>query len=873
MDPYIINFSKIQSDDLGRVGGKGLNLGKLIKVLGVNVPNGFCITTDAFIEVIRENKYIQSLLHVLAEFKKENREEISKISLQLRREIESITIPPNIENAILNELLKYESDEFFAVRSSATAEDLPTASFAGQQDTFLNVTGRNEILQAIKKCWASVYSERAIFYRIEQGFEHDLVMLAVVIQKMVFSEVSGIMFTADPLTSDRSTMSIDAGFGLGEAMVSGVTNPDIYKVKDGVIISKAIGKQETIIDALKNGGTISREISKDKQSNQVLSDESILELYDVGRKIEKYFKYPQDIEWCYQKGKFYIVQSRAITTLFPIPDAMGLEKPRVYFSTGHTQMMTDAIKPLGMSFFEMISEIKLTRVGGRLYADATHDLSSAIGRKRLIMATGKQDLLIQKAIINLISDAEFKTSLPKGKRNIKGGIFNIGSILETIRIRKNNDSKIIEEIIEDLEKQLKSLEEDLSSLSDIDALNFIRNDKKELLAAAYHPKMLGAIIAAIFANESINKNAERWLGEKNFADKISKSLKHNVTTEMGLTLCDLSDKIRDYPEIIKYLSEEPNDDDFFINMRELNGGEEIESEFNHFFVKYGMRCPGEIDITKYRFEERPTQLIPIILSNIRILRRGEHLERFHSGEIEAFEKEKEVLKLLKNLPGGNKKAKKMKSDISILRNFLGCREYPKYYIVRRYQLYKSVIFKIADNLLDNGIIHDKEDIFYLYFDELHKTVETGIVDYEIINKRKNEFTHFEKLTPPRVITSEGHVPQVSVSSKDTPENSLTGIPVSSGVIEGRARVILSVEEADLEEGDILVTRFTDPSWTSLFSSIKGLVTEVGGFTTHGAVVAREYGLPCVVGVENATKIIRDGQIVRINGSEGYVEML
>ncbi|MCH3963592.1 MAG: phosphoenolpyruvate synthase [Clostridium sp.] len=873
MHSYIIRFTDIDKTDLLKVGGKGLNLGMLSKISEIRVPEGFCITTEVFQETLANNLEFELLLEDLKKLKATQRKRISEISGKIRSVIQKVQLPGDIEYEIVKELSNYDKQTAFAVRSSATAEDLPNASFAGQQDTYLNIKDPQEILRYVIRCWSSLFTDRAVIYRIQNGFDHCRVSLSVVVQKMIFSEASGIVFTADPLTSDRSTLSVDAGFGLGEAMVSGLTNPDIYKIRGGKIISKKIRRQDLEICLAENGGIQKKQVDTDRQEKQILSDDQILQLACIGKKIESHFGCPQDIEWCFYKNEFYIVQSRNITTLFPIPVSMDARKPRVYMSIGHIQMMTDIIRPLGMSFFQMISEISLTEAGGRFYADITHDLSSPIGRKRLVMATGKQDLLIQGAIKQLLEQKEFMHSLPKGKRNVKGGIFTPASILETMKISRKNDPEIINELIGKFNSELNKIYHQLSKLSGKAALDFIKNDRGSLLAMAYNPKMLGAIIAAILASDSINKNVEAWIGEKNTANLLSKSLKNNITTEMGLALCNLADRIREHPQVLQYLSKNPTNDDFFEKMCLLPGGKIVEEEFRNFLLKYGMRCPGEIDITRPRFEEKPTQLLPMLLNDIRILKLGEHKTRFSNGKIEAKKKEEELLHRLVELPNGKRKAKKVKKDIRLMRNFIGYREYPKYCIVRRYQIYKRALQKEADRLVEKGVLRARDDIFYLYFDELYKVVETGQVDYSAIDKRRQDYVHFERLNPPRVITSDGFVPSPDFSTEKIPSDALMGIPVSSGVIEGRARVALSVEEVELEAGDILVTRFTDPSWTPLFTTIKGLITEVGGFTTHGAVVAREYGLPAVVGVENAVSLIKDGQRIRVNGTEGYVEIL
>jgi pyruvate,water dikinase len=286
-----------------------------------------------------------------------------------------------------------------------------------------------------------------------------------------------------------------------------------------------------------------------------------------------------------------------------------------------------------------------------------------------------------------------------------------------------------------------------------------------------------------------------------------------------------------------------------------------------------MRCAGEIDITRTRWSEKPTTLIPMILTNIRNFEPGAGKRRFEQGRQEALQKEQELLDRLKRLPDGEQKAAETKRMIDLVRNFIGYREYPKYRIVSRYFVYKQALLKEAEQLVQANVIHEKEDIYYLTFEELREAVRTHTLDYGIIIKRKDEYKLYERLTPPRVMTSDGEIITGEYKRENLPAGAIVGLPVSSGVIEGRARVILSMEDANLEDGDILVTAFTDPSWTPLFVSIKGLVTEVGGLMTHGAVIAREYGIPAVVGVENATKLIKDGQRIRVHGTEGYVEIL
>jgi len=374
------------------------------------------------------------------------------------------------------------------------------------------------------------------------------------------------------------------------------------------------------------------------------------------------------------------------------------------------------------------------------------------------------------------------------------------------------------------------------------------------------------------ASSWINEKMKEWLGEKNAADTISQSAPNNITSEMGLALMDVADVIRPYPEVIEYL-QRVRDDNFLDELVKFIGGQEAREAIYTYLNRFGMRCVGEIDITRTPWSEKPAVLVPMILSNIKNFEPNAGKRKFEQGRQEALKKEQELLDRLKQLPDGEQKANETKRMIDLVRNLIGYREYPKYAIVSTYLVYKQALLKEAEQLVQASVIRQKENIYYLSFEELREVVRTKKLDQRIISERKDEYKLYERLIPPRIITSDGEIIAGSYKRENLPVDAIAGLAVSAGVIEGRARVILNIEDAALEDGDILVTPFTDPSWTPLFVSIKGLVTEVGGLMTHGAVIAREYGLPAVVGVENATKLIKDGQRIRVNGTEGYVEIL
>lgn len=866
MSDLVLSFQEIEKTQLLLVGGKGLNLGELSNIQGLHVPEGFCVTTVGYQKAIEQNETFQTLLDQLTKLKVEDRDQIGEISRKIRQIIMKIDMPSDVSHAVADYLSILGEEQAYAVRSSATAEDLPHASFAGQQDTYLNIIGKEAILQHISKCWASLFTDRAVIYRMQNGFDHRHVYLSVIVQRMVFPQTSGILFTADPLTSNRKLISIDASFGLGEALVSGLVSADCYKVMEQKIIEKRIATKKLAINGRKEGGTETLEIAPEQQNTQTLTDPQILQLARIGRQIEDYFGCPQDIEWCWVDHTFYIVQSRPITTLYPIPEANDQEN-HVYVSVGHQQMMTDPMKPLGLSFFLLTTPAPMRQAGGRLFVDVIHQLASPASRNTLLNAMGQHDPLMKDALMTIIERGDFIKSLPNENVAPKP---TRGHIDQLVQIE--NKPSIVSDLIKRSETSIEALKQNIQTKSGSDLFDFILEDLQELKKILFDPQSSAVFMAAINASTWINEKMYEWLGEKNAADTLSQSVPNNITSEMGLALMDVADVIRPYPQVMDYLHH-VKDDSFLDDLVKFDGGQKVRAAFDAFLNKYGMRCSGEIDLTKTRWREKPIILVPIILGNIQNFEPNAAKRKFEQGRQAALKKEHELFDRLKALSEGEQKAKETKQRIDLIRNFIGYREYPKYGMINRYFVYKQAMLKEAEQLVHAGVIHEKEEIYYLTFEELREVVRLKKLDDQIISRRKEAYQFYEKLTPPRVMTSDGEILMGKYKRAHLPAGALAGLPVSSGVIEGRARVISKLEEADLEDGDILVTFFTDPSWTPLFVSIKGLITEVGGLMTHGAVIAREYGLPAVVGVENATKLIKDGQRIRVHGTEGYVEIV
>ncbi len=868
MSHYVLDFREIGPDQAAAVGGKGVALAELSRIQGISVPTGFCVTTAASQRSLADTSPFDDLLDQLARLEQQDGAAIRTLSAELRRTIEAITVPDEVVTEIRRSLAGLDEQAAYAVRSSATAEDLPTASFAGQQDSYLNIVGAPAILHRVSACWASLFTERAVNYRLRNGFDHRKVKMAVIVQQMVAAQAAGVMFTADPVSSNRKLISIEAGVGLGEALVSGLVSPDRFKVRDGQVVARALTTKTLAIRAMPGGGTREELIEPEAQDRPALTDLQAVRLAQLGRRIEAHFGRPQDIEWCLAEDQFQIVQSRPITTLFPIPET-GDQENHVYLSVGHQQMMTDAMKPLGLSFWQLTTPRPMAEAGGRLFVDVSRMLASAASRAGLLDAIGRSDPLFRDALETVLQRGDFVPPLPDGG---PGG--PPSSPLPAVErlAASETDAAIVEALIAHNQASVAALKREIESKSGSELFDFILEDIQELRRILFDPRSQQVFMTAMDATRWLNEHLQEWLGEKNAADTLTLSVPNNVTSEMGLALLDVADVIRPHAAVVAFL-QQVQAESFLDQLSAFEGGRESRAAILAFLEQYGMRCAGEIDITRPRWTERPTTLVPVILTNIKSFSAGESKRRFEQGRQQSEAKEAEILGRLWTMDDGEHKAEQVREKIAQVRTFIGYREYPKYGMVSRYFVYKQALMREAERLVRTKLLGEQQDIFYLSLQELQEFVRTNRVDGQTIQRRKDAFRSYQALTPPRVLTSEGEAINGSYRHSELPAGALVGLPVSGGTVEGRARVILDIANAEIEPGEILVTTYTDPSWTPVFLTIKGLVTEVGGLMTHGAVVAREYGLPAVVGVENATRLIKDGQRIRLHGTDGYIELL
>ncbi|WP_070121273.1 phosphoenolpyruvate synthase [Bacillus marinisedimentorum] len=867
MASAVLFFDEVDRNSLPLVGGKGANLGEMAKA-GLPVPGGFCVTTSAYKEFVGASPKMDGLLNQLNNMDPGDLDLLRQLGKQIRTHLLQIEIPANLRNGIIDAWQSVGKEYSYAIRSSATAEDLPTASFAGQQDTYLNIKGKNELLMHVRKCWASLFTDRAISYRTKNGFDHSQVYLSVVVQRMVNPDVSGIMFTADPASGNRNVTSIDASFGLGEAIVSGMVSADLYKVKHGEIIQKNIAEKKLAIFSLPGGGTETKNLPADRQTEQALADYDILRLAELGKKIERHFGAPQDIEFCLENGTVFVVQSRPITSLYPLPDIP--EGPlRVMVSFGHIQMMTDAIRPLGISVLQTVFPKKyFLEAGGRLFIDLTGVLRTGPGRRIVPKALTNMDETISRAVSEAIQRPEFLKS-PSKKGLPMAAIRILAPIMkEALKNLYKRDPQLAKGKVEDyINEKWKEVHLSLQQVSGTKRLEAVRHHLsqlvKDVLIILPYPS------AFMIATLRLKRELNRLMGTDHALHQLTKSLPGNIMSEMGMQIGDLADQVRNLPEVEAYLRH-AEDKTFYEGLSKVSGGEGFKASFQKFIDRYGMRGAGEIDISSPRWREKPTLLVSAILGHVRTLKQGEHRKKFKQGEQEALASKQEILH-----HAGRLKEKRLNRLIEVYRYMGGLREHHKHLITIVFDECKTAILDEAETLVRQGILRETEDVYFLTLDELI-LLSKGELNKDVtalIEERKEQHARNESLTQPRVVTSEGEILTGAPRQGKFPPGALVGSPVSAGVAEGRARIVSKPENAHLNEGEILVAHHTDPGWTPLFQTAKALVTEAGGLMTHGSVVAREYGMPAVVGLDEATKRIKDGQLIRVDGDLGIVEII
>lgn len=887
MEKFILSFNDASATNLSLSGGKGANLCKMTQAK-FPVPTGFIVTTlafQAFLDSLKEVEMFQNYMGRIAV----DSNNIAETSHQIRLLLENTPIPEIISTEIKTSLSEFDSNQYFAIRSSATAEDLPHLSFAGQQDTYLNIAGNDQILDHIRKCWSSLFTERAISYRNENQITHTDVQMAVVLQMMVYPQVSGILFTADPISNNHQVMAINASYGLGEAIVSGMVNPDLIKYSKlkEKILDYQVADKEMMIEAIPGGGTIRKNVAKELSTIPALTDAQIQQLTLLATNVENYYKVPQDLEWAIADERLYLLQTRPITSLFPLPTPKpGDENLHIYFSFGHAQMNTNPISPLGLSFLQLLlpfgrPSLKmayspyLLEAGGRLYADLNTILNNKIGRKAFPTIIHVAEPVSANQIQHLVTTPDFleRNQIPSRKFQFSAArewlIPLIGRVVKALFFDRMDDvpNKVMKRNQHALEMYREKLENTpipakIALIEEISARIFYER-------VVINAPLIGAgFVSQKMINENLVDNKQ-----KDLLKKVQRGLEGNITTEMDLVIADLADGLSSEPELVKLFHKIVNGEVAW-NDKVLHAFPLFEVKWCTFMQKFGMRVPGEIDIALPRWQNQPQSLLQMLLSFVENQGSNGHRERFARLNEESTNARHEILLSLKKTWKGKLKVPLIKRLLRVFSVMAPLREHPKYMIVCFMQDIRTELVAIATELVKQGDLENVDDIWFIRLNELH----THFLEHkqplkQIVSERKQEYQHFAKMTPPRVITSDGEIPTMRLSGENFPEGAFAGSPVSAGIVEGPAHVIMDPALDRLLPGEILVAPFTDPGWTPLFVNAIGLVLETGGLMTHGSVVAREYGIPAVVGITEGTKVIHTGMKIRVNGDLGYVEIL
>ena len=834
---WIKHFAEIGDSDLPLVGGKGLNLGKLTAA-GFLVPPGFCVTTDAY------------------------RTTVGTADTQNREAVQAAALPESLQSEILTAYNQLGADSV-AVRSSATAEDLPDASFAGQQDTFLNVSGASELLEKIKACWASLWSDRAVAYRCEHGIGDAQLAMAVVVQKMVNAEVSGVMFTRNPTGGDE--LVIESNWGLGESVVSGEITPDHF------MISRETGNliRETVVSKRK---MVAREgvqaVPIGQREIPSLQRGQVAELGKLGMQVDAFYGAPQDVEWAHAEGQIYLLQARPITTLTDAAEIEQLRRQEIETlqkkadegGTVWSRYNLSEVLPAPLPMTWAIMQEFMSGRGG--FGLTCRELGFLPSRR--FDEEGVLDLICGRLYFNLSREVEFnfhgflfehdfqqlkrdphKAIYPQPTPNIKRSnalfwvkfpyyiVKAITAELKHSKIRKNLDRILSKKIFPTFEQYVQTQRQvSLEELSDQQVIDKFHEWRGKTLNE-FAKDALKATAFASFAYQQLEITLQKCFSEeeaKDLARLLITGLEGDLTIDANLKMWKIA---------------------------------QGEFTLEDFLEKHGHRSVGEFELAQPRWREDPSYIEQIITS-------------FHTNpdanptkhlQDQRTNREKAKRRLAR-LPVGKAAAfrKRINKVFDLTQRYMPFRETAKFYLMLGYELIRNALLELDRRYqLDGGI-------FYLVPDELDRLIE-GEDLQSVIEERKTTRSQLLKIELPDVIYSD-ILNRVGEPQAIEAKDEIQGVGVSVGVATGEAYVLRDAADAQIAgKNYILVCPSTDPGWTPLFLHAAALVMEYGGMLSHGAIVAREYGIPAVVNVAAATQRIQSGQRLRVDGGRGTVSIL
>jgi rifampicin phosphotransferase len=882
-----VPFEEIYRAALPLAGGKAANLGELTRA-GFPVPAGFCVTTAAY-ELVAGDANLEPVLAALAETRPDDTTRLAELAAAARTALLEAPVPDDLAWAIVAayEELGDGASVPVAVRSSATAEDLPTASFAGQQDTYLNIVGDEAVLDAARRCWASLWTDRAVSYRAGGGIDHRDVRLAVVVQRMVEATVAGVLFTANPLTGKRRQAVIDAAPGLGEAVVSGAVNPDHFVVDTttGAIVERSLGDKRVEVRTVVGGGT-RRVEPEGRDAEASLSDDQVRALAALGARVEAHYGAPQDTEWAIDDGgKVWLLQARPVTTLFPLPAGAPRtdDELRVYFSFNVAQGVYRPLTPMGMQAFRLAASAMaalwgraprdplagpatVTEAAGRLFLDVTPLLRSTLGRRFFEGATRIGEARTASIVRRLAADPRLApVATPRWpvlramlSFLIRGRVplHAVGALLRPEAARAR---------VARLKAELRALGEVNRSAGAAERL-----DAVERLFAGGPPRIIPGIapvMAVGMGSHALAGRLLRGLATDGERQAVLRGLPHNPTTEMDLTLWALAAEVRAQPDLTRTVRETPPER-LARDYRDNALPPKLRSLLANFLQAYGHRGVAEIDLGLPRWSEDPTHIFGVLANYLRLEDPALAPDvQFHRTAREAEETVRELTR--RAARKGRLRGTLVGFLLRRARDLAGLREAPKFYLVLLLARARALLWAVGEELVGAGRLESAGDVYFLTLPEARRALAGGLDPRPLARERRAGYEHeLKRRRVPRILLSDGTEPADMPDAQTDDDGALRGAPASAGLVTARARVILDPTGAALEPGEVLVAPATDPGWTPLFLTAGGLVMEMGGSMSHGAVVAREYGIPAVVGVPDATERITTGDQVTVDGSAG-----
>ncbi len=836
--PLVAPLTYFNRNSLALAGGKGANLGELIKA-GFDVPPGFVITTAAYDLLVQTNDLQIHIQTALASLQIDAPASVKEVSRQIHAAIHDAAMPNPIRDSLINAYDQMGSDEV-AIRSSATAEDLPEAAFAGQQETFLNVIGGQALLDAVRACWASLWSERAILYRIHHDVDQISVKLAVIVQKMVPANVAGVMFTANPVSGARDELVIDANPGLGEAVVGGLVTPDHFVINkhNFRINEQRIGKREIMIQSKEGGGT-EEVILVNKNAELTLSPTAVRDLTKLGMQIERHYDTPQDIEWAWlnnegKVGKFLILQARPMTAL---PEPIKISRPMRMVIPMLAEMWHSRPYPLDITTFTGVLERAVGNFLTVMIGKSAPDPDKAMIEEDGVVV-GFEPPAIQLATSILIAPwlALWRT------RHYDPSQWQADPIITEVTAK-----------VSELEKrELRSLtwEHNIDTLRESLALI----PRVMELRERYFPQALLGL-------------GTLWLlvaltGHKNLFGQLISGVE-TKTTETNRALETLAAQIRSNTGLAELFAQhDANSLSFALGQSHV--GRNFLQSLSTFLDQYGHR-ETTLTISQPAWKDEPK----VVLGILKVLALAEHSETDRYQEWRHTRDELLARSMLGRWPLRNLFLK----SLTNARALFQMREDTHFYATLAQPLVRRVALELGRRLEQAGVVNSPTDIFHLKLDELERlgklwppSRETTAQIRELVSRRsaKRESLANKPMFDPRLL--------VAASQESVDGNViLSGSPGSPGIASGPARIVHDVSEfGKLQLGDVLVAPITNPAWTPLFQRAAGVVVDMGGAASHAAIVAREYGVPAIMGTIKGTQQLHDGQWIQVDGSRGLV---